>query len=171
MLEMARSTYNDKREPGSTTPGGWKLHKRDTDRFTSFDVYVYRKEISKDKYDYTVAFRGSQQWQDWVVDALQVGANIGGLQLGEATKFVKGLIEDDRKWMNHLYITGHSLGGYLAQWVQSEMIDENIPWVESNTVTFSAPGLTASMNFLDITHKAKVVAKLVNDKLKNMMIS
>lgn len=166
MLEMARSTYNDKREPGSTTPGGWKLHKRDTDRFTSFDVYVYRKEISKDKYDYTVAFRGSQQWQDWVVDALQVGANIGGLQLGEATKFVKGLIEDDRKWMNHLYITGHSLGGYLAQWVQSEMIDENIPWVESNTVTFSAPGLTASMNFLDITHKAKVLAKLVNDKLK-----
>ncbi|HDR7851204.1 TPA: DUF2974 domain-containing protein, partial [Bacillus toyonensis] len=150
------------------SPGGWVLHKKHTNQsITSFDVYVYRKEISKDKYAYTVAFRGSQQWQDWVIqDLLQVGLSVGGLQIGEATNFVKELIETDGKKMSHLYITGHSLGGYLAQWVQSEMIDENIPWVESNTVTFNAPGLSPNINFLELAHQAKVIKKLANSKLK-----
>ncbi|WP_033717171.1 glycoside hydrolase domain-containing protein, partial [Bacillus cereus] len=167
LLEMASYTYDDDLVvEKSTSPGGWILHDKYTNKFTSFDVFVYRKEISKDKYAYTVAFRGSQQWQDWVIDFLQVGSNIGGLQVGEAAKFVGKLIETDRDKMSHLYITGHSLGGYLAQWAQSEMVDENIPWVESNAVTFSAPGLTTSINFLDITHQAKVVTKLAKDKLK-----
>ncbi|MDT3495930.1 DUF1906 domain-containing protein [Bacillus toyonensis] len=169
LLAMASSTYDDDDdlvENQSTSPGGWKLYKKHTNQITSFDVCVYRKEISKDKYAYTVAFRGSQQWQDWVIDFLQVGANVGGLQVGEAAKFVKKLIETDREKMSHLYITGHSLGGYLAQWAQSELVDENIPWVESNAVTFSAPGLTTSINFIDITHQAKVVTKLAKDKLK-----
>ena len=174
LLEMARSTYNDdlktdEKNPAEAfiSPGGWVLHKKHANQsITSFDVYVYRKEISKEKYAYTVAFRGSQQWQDFVVDFLQVGLNMGGLQIGEAANFVKELIETDGKKMSHLYITGHSLGGYLAQWVQSEMIDENLPWVESNTVTFNAPGFSPIINFHDITHQAKVIQKLANNKLK-----
>ncbi|WP_028402235.1 glycoside hydrolase domain-containing protein [Ectobacillus panaciterrae] len=174
LAEMANSTYNDElktdeKDPAEafTSPGGWVLHKKHANQsITSFDVYVYRKEISKEKYAYTVAFRGSQQWQDFVVDFLQVGLNMGGLQIGEAANFVKELIETDGKEMSHLYITGHSLGGYLAQWVQSEMIDGNIPWVESNTVTFNAPGFSPSINFLDITHQAKVIKKLANNELK-----
>ncbi|MGG2016925.1 glycoside hydrolase domain-containing protein [Bacillus sp. S10(2024)] len=174
LLEMARSTYNDDLKTDEKTPaeafispGGWVLHKKHANQsITSFDVYVYRKEISKEKYAYTVAFRGSQQWQDFVVDFLQVGLNMGGLQIGEAANFVKELIETDGKKMSHLYITGHSLGGYLAQWVQSEMIDENLPWVESNTVTFNAPGFSPIINFHDITHQAKVIQKLANNKLK-----
>lgn len=175
LAEMANSTYNNKLKTDEENPaeafkipGGWVLHKKNTDTsITSFDVYVYRKEISKEKYAYTVAFRGSQQWQDWVVqDLLQVGLNLGGLQIGEAANFVRKLIETDGKKMSHLYITGHSLGGYLAQWVQSELIDENIPWVESNTVTFNAPGLSPTINFLDLTHQAKVIKKLASNELK-----
>ncbi|MGH0425253.1 glycoside hydrolase domain-containing protein, partial [Bacillus pretiosus] len=174
LAEMANNTYDEDKKSDEETdkpfisPGGWVLHKKHTNQsITSFDVYVYRKEISKDKYAYTVAFRGSQQWQDWVIqDLLQVGLSVGGLQIGEATNFVKELIETDGKKMSHLYITGHSLGGYLAQWVQSEMIDENIPWVESNTVTFNAPGLSPNINFLELAHQAKVIKKLANSKLK-----
>ncbi|PEI86482.1 glycoside hydrolase domain-containing protein [Bacillus toyonensis] len=175
LAEMANNTYDDElkseeEDPAKAfkSPGGWVLHKKHTNQsITSFDVYVYRKEISKDKYAYTVAFRGSQQWQDWVIqDLLQVGLSVGGLQIAEATNFVKELIETDGKKMSHLYITGHSLGGYLAQWVQSEMIDENIPWVESNTVTFNAPGLSPNINFLELAHQAKVIKKLANSKLK-----
>ncbi|MDH2859569.1 hypothetical protein [Bacillus cytotoxicus] len=68
--------------------------------------------------------------------------------------------------MSHLYITGHSLGGYLAQWVQSEIIDGALPWVESFAVTFNAPGFNPLMQFIDNTYKVKVINKLANDKLK-----
>ncbi|QWG64976.1 glycoside hydrolase domain-containing protein [Bacillus mycoides] len=175
LAEMANNTYKDtlkseEEDPADAfkSPGGWVLHKKHAKpSITSFDVYVYRKEISKEKYAYTVAFRGSQQWQDWVIqDLLQVALNVGGLQISEATNFVKELIETDGKKMSHLYITGHSLGGYLAQWVQSEIIDENIPWVESNAVTFNAPGLSPNINFLDLTHQAKVIKKLASNGLK-----
>ncbi|MDC2865368.1 glycoside hydrolase domain-containing protein [Bacillus sp. BP-3] len=168
LLEMANSTYNDKLiEKQYKSPGNWLLWQKYTDKsMHSFDVYVYRKEISKDEYACTVAFRGTQQWQDWVVDILQVGLNAGSYQVDEAIKFVEKLIETENKWMSHLYITGHSLGGYLAQFVQSEIIDENLPWVESNAVTFNAPGLSSSINFLDIVYQAKVSRKLANNKLK-----
>ncbi|MFD5264478.1 glycoside hydrolase domain-containing protein [Bacillus wiedmannii] len=175
LAEMANNTYketikSEEEDPADAfkSPGGWVLRKKHAKQsVTSFDVYVYRKEISKEKYAYTVAFRGSQQWQDWVIqDLLQVALNVGGLQISEATNFVKELIETDGKKMSHLYITGHSLGGYLAQWVQSEMIDENIPWVESNAVTFNAPGLSPNINFLDLTHQAKVIKKLASNGLK-----
>ncbi|HDR3908884.1 MULTISPECIES: glycoside hydrolase domain-containing protein [Bacillus] len=175
LAEMANNTYketlkSEEEDPANAfkSPGGWVLYKKHAKpSITSFDVYVYRKEISKEKYAYTVAFRGSQQWQDWVIqDLLQVALNVGGLQISEATNFVKELIETDGKKMSHLYITGHSLGGYLAQWVQSEMIDENIPWVESNAVTFNAPGLSPNINFLDLTHQAKVIKKLASNQLK-----
>ncbi|MGF9977343.1 glycoside hydrolase domain-containing protein [Viridibacillus arvi] len=163
LAEMARNAYHD-RPIGDDIPGGWKLYRKNSDSATSFDVHVYRKEISSGKYAYTVAFRGSQEWQDFVVDILQIGANIGGLQIGEAVDYVRELIQTDSKMMSHMYITGHSLGGYLAQYVQSEMIDENLPWVESNTVTFNAPGFDPFI-YADNEHKTKVIKKLANDFL------
>ncbi|HDR7449551.1 TPA: DUF1906 domain-containing protein [Bacillus toyonensis] len=171
LLAMASSTYDDGLVVNeSKSPGGWLLHRKHTGKSkTSFDVYVYKKEISKDKYAYTVAFRGSQQLTDWVVqDFLQVGNNVANLQAEEAAKYVKTLIETDidRNKMSHLYITGHSLGGYLAQWVQSEIIDGNLPSVKSYAVTFNAPGFNPLMKFIDNAYKAKVVVKLANDKLK-----
>ncbi|PEZ61852.1 hypothetical protein CN372_17605 [Bacillus anthracis] len=79
---------------------------------------------------------------------------------------LKWTIDTDCKWMSHLYITGHSLSGYLAQWVQSEMIDGALPWVESFAVTSNAPGFNPLMKFINNGYELKVINKLVNDKLK-----
>ncbi|MGY3190522.1 glycoside hydrolase domain-containing protein [Lysinibacillus sp. TE18511] len=166
LAEMARNAYRKDPPEDFVSPGGWELIKTDTNSFTSFDVHVYSKEISIGKYAYTVAFRGSQEWEDFVEDIVQVGLNMGGLQIDDAVDYVRELIQTDSEMMSHMYITGHSLGGYLAQYVQSEMIDENLPWVESNTVTFNAPGFNPGISFVDIAHKAKVTLKLANDKLK-----
>ncbi|MES9703112.1 glycoside hydrolase domain-containing protein [Bacillus toyonensis] len=168
LLEMARYTYHDDKKTDEQTdkpfisPGGWVLHKKDGNSRTDFDVYVYRKAISKDKFAYTVAFRGSQQWKDWVVDFLQVGQNYENLQAEDAANYVKELIKTDGEKMSHLYITGHSLGGYLAQYAQSEIIDGAIPWVDSFAVTFSAPGFMPII-VPDNTFKMKVLNKLINE--------
>ncbi|HDX9614125.1 TPA: DUF2974 domain-containing protein, partial [Bacillus toyonensis] len=168
LLEMAGSTYNEKREIGSTNSAGWTLYQKSTNVRTDFDVYVYRKLVIKgakdveNKYDYTVAFRGSQQWKDWVVDFLQVGQNYANLQAEDAAAYVGQLIRTDYQNMKKLYITGHSLGGFLAQWAQSEIIDGAIPSAESLAVTFSAPGFMPSL-VPDNTFKIKVLNKLKNE--------
>ncbi|HDR7449701.1 DUF1906 domain-containing protein [Bacillus toyonensis] len=163
LLEMAANSYEVLELGKFTSPGNWVLYQQYRYPKSDFDVQVYRKEIYTDKYDYTVAFRGSQEPMDWVVDVVQVVGNIGGLQADDAAKFVKELIETDREKISHLYITGHSLGGYLTQYVQSEIIDGNLPWIESSAVTFNAPGVS----FLDVFDKvfgAKMSKKILNDK-------
>ncbi|KFM95072.1 DUF1906 domain-containing protein [Bacillus clarus] len=162
LLEMAGSSYGKEVVGEYTVAGDWLLCQQYSYPKSDFDVQVYRKEISKDKYVYTVAFRGSQEPMDWAVDVAQVVGNIGGLQAEDAANFVKELIETDRNRISHLYITGHSLGGYLAQYVQSEIIDGNLPWIESYAVTFNAPGVS----FLDIFDKVfsdKISKKILND--------
>ncbi|MGH0425678.1 glycoside hydrolase domain-containing protein [Bacillus pretiosus] len=163
LLEMAANSYYILEVDKFTSPGNWVLYQQYRYPKSDFDVQVYRKEISKDKYDYTVAFRGSQELTDWVVDVVQVVGNVGGLQADDAANFVKELIETDRNKINHLYITGHSLGGYLTQYVQSEIVDGNLPWIESSAMTFNAPGV----GFLDVFDKvfgAKMLKKIQNDK-------
>ncbi|MBE7107038.1 DUF1906 domain-containing protein [Bacillus cereus] len=162
LLEMAANSYEILEVGKFTSPGNWVLYQQYRYPKSDFDVQVYRKEIYTDKYDYTVAFRGSQEPMDWVVDVVQVVGNVGGLQADDAAKFVKELIETDRNKISHLYITGHSLGGYLTQYVQSEIIDGNLPWIESSAVTFNAPGV----GFLDVFDKvfgAKMSKKLQNE--------
>ena len=64
--------------------------------------------------------------------------------------------------ISQLYFTGHSLGGYLAQWVQSEIIDGNVPWTDSFAVTFNAPGFNTTKiptNFSE--YQEKVTKKLI----------
>ncbi|MGS0413905.1 glycoside hydrolase domain-containing protein [Bacillus cereus] len=153
LLEMARNAYHDELETDAkpdktfTSPGGWVLHQKHRIGQNGFDAFVFRKKMPKDltetpKYAYTVAFRGTQveEINDILEDLYSVVGNFGGLQTGSAVDLVKKLIETDHKMITHMYFTGHSLGGYLAQWVQSEMIDGNLPWADSFTVTFNAPG-------------------------------
>ncbi len=77
---------------------------------------------------------------------------------------LKWTIDTDCKWMSHLYITGHSLGGYLAQWVQSEIIDGNLPWTDSFAVTFNAPGFNTEKLFPNFSeYQEKVTKKIKNN--------
>ncbi|MEW9576622.1 DUF1906 domain-containing protein [Bacillus toyonensis] len=159
LIEMARNSYKIKEVGKFTSPGNWVLYQQYTNSRTSFDVQVYRKLVFKgekpeeDKFVYTVAFRGSQEAMDWAVDVAQVVGNIGGLQAEDAASFVRQLIRTDYSKMTHMYIIGHSLGGYLAQFVQSEIIDGNLPWVESYAVTFNAPGLSPFKTFDEVFYK------------------
>ncbi|PEA54146.1 peptidoglycan-binding protein, partial [Bacillus pseudomycoides] len=173
LAEMSRLAYHKELiEDSSKGPGDWELHKKLRNDKTGFDAFVFRKKIPKDstemqKYVYTVAFRGTQPKEKWdiIEDVAQVVGNVGSLQAADAINYIKKLIDDDHTIMSHMYFTGHSLGGYLAQWVQSEMIDGNLPWVESFTMTFNAPGFSPNVG-PDMGYKEKVFKKLLNDKQK-----
>ncbi|MED1406047.1 hypothetical protein P4U07_25235 [Bacillus mycoides] len=166
-IYMSENSYLNK-EIGSWSPGEWQLYKKYTNPDTSFTAYVYRKKFYMDvdtgKYGYTIVFRGSEDKLDVKEDLLQVIGNIGGMQADDAVNFVRDLINSDRSLINHMYFTGHSLGGYLAQWVHSEMIDGALPLGESFSMTFNAPGFNPIANPNDSVFKEKVSSKVFNDK-------
>ncbi|MBW3496248.1 glycoside hydrolase domain-containing protein [Bacillus sp. FDAARGOS_1420] len=169
LLEMSRNAYHDELETDAkpdktfTSSGGWVLHQKHRIDTNGFDAFVFRKKMPTDltktpKYAYTVAFRGTQKEElnDILEDLYSVVGNFGGLQSRSAIDLVKKLIETDYKMITHMYFTGHSLGGYLAQWVQSEIIDGTLPWLDSFTVTFNAPGFNnfkLPINFLEFQKK------------------
>ncbi|MGN7895090.1 hypothetical protein ACTJJY_23815 [Bacillus sp. 22475] len=164
---MSKRAY-DTPSKDSFIEGGWQVY--DTySASNSLDVVVYRKKYIEDYdrgfYGYTFAFRGSQETLDFVIDVAQVAGNVGGLQAQSAVDYVKKIIDKDRPKMHHVYFTGHSLGGYLAQWVQSEMIDGTIISGPSYTMTFNAPGISTGINFLDPSYTAKAYKKIAKDKV------
>ncbi|ARO16880.1 hypothetical protein protein [Bacillus cereus G9241] len=65
--------------------------------------------------------------------------------------------------ISQLYFTGHSLGGYLAQWVQSEIIDGNVPWTDSFAVTFNAPGFNTTKIPTNFSEYQEKVTKKINN--------
>ncbi|MBC2688171.1 DUF1906 domain-containing protein (plasmid) [Bacillus toyonensis] len=177
-LEMSRNAYKDdlitdvKPDKVFTSPGGWVLHQKHRVNKNGFDAYVFRKKMPTDstevpKYAYTIAFRGTQKEEpgDIFQDIYQVLLNFGGLQADSAVNLVKKLIETDYRMISQLYFTGHSLGGYLAQWVQSEIIDGNLPWTDSFAVTFNAPGFNSEKLFPNFSeYQEKVTKKIKNNK-------
>ncbi|MGI2734273.1 glycoside hydrolase domain-containing protein [Bacillus cytotoxicus] len=175
LLEMARSTYNEEKEIGETTAlGDWKLYQKYKNERTELDAYVYRKLVIKgkttveDRCDYTVAFRGSQQWQDWILqDYQQILLNLDKLQAEDASAYVGQLVRTDYQNMRNMYLTGHSLGGYLAQWVQSEMIDGALPGSALLAVTFNAPGFNSIENPAFPSEFQKKVMKKIENHKKN----
>ena len=64
-------------------------------------------------------------------------------QAYEAGGYVKNVVLRFLPNMESIYFTGHSLGGYLAQWVQSE-IDDGLIYapIPCTTYTFNSPGFT-----------------------------
>ncbi|AOM13820.1 lipase family protein [Bacillus thuringiensis] len=170
LLYMAENAYYNK-EIDSESPGAWKLYKKYTNPGTSFTAYVYRKryytEIESELYDYTFSFRGTADTLDYIEDVLQVVGNVGGLQAEDAVNYMRNLISKDAKLIHNVYFTGHSLGGYLAQWVQSEIIDQSL--FQSNntfTITFNAPGLSPFIFPVISPYQAKVMGKIIRDKVK-----
>lgn len=170
LLYIAENVYfNDEIE--SESPGAWKLYKKYTNPDTSFTAYVYRKryytDIASGLYDYTFSFRGTADTLDYIENVLQVVGNVGGLQAEDAVNYVRNLISKDAKLIHNVYFTGHSLGGYLAQWVQSEIIDQSL--FQSNntfTITFNAPGLSPFIFPVISPYQTKVMGKITRDKVK-----
>ncbi|PUB00923.1 lipase (class 3) [Paenisporosarcina sp. OV554] len=70
--------------------------------------------------------------------------------------------------MNNIFFTGHSLGGYLASYVESEVVDKDISvGVSNKSYTFNAPGvspaifLRANWMFVNANIKLTVSAKIL----------
>ncbi|RIV19182.1 DUF2974 domain-containing protein [Alicyclobacillaceae bacterium I2511] len=92
-----------------------------------------------------IAFRGSSNTQDYVYDlstiALHISAD-GGAQLSQARELVSRVIT------NHpgaqVLLTGHSLGGWLAERVALDLHEHNlpisVPYAFLGAATFNAPG-------------------------------
>lgn len=170
LLYMAKGAYYEK-EIDSESPGVWKLYKKYTNLDTSLTVHVYRKhyytDVDTELYDYTFSFRGTAEALDYIQNVLQVVANVGGLQAEDAVNYVRNLISKDKKLIHNVYFTGHSLGGYLAQWVQSEIIDQSLfQSSDTFTITFNAPGLSPLIFSDSRPYQKKVTGKIICDKVK-----
>ena len=60
--------------------------------------------------EYVIAFRGTQETMDMVVDAI-IGINNFNPQFSEARDFVQDMMVSHNISAEHLTLTGHSLGG------------------------------------------------------------
>jgi len=170
LLYIAENTYYNKKID-SESPSEWKLYEKYTNRGTSFTVYVYRKhyytDINLGLYDYIFSFRGTDDTLDYIENVLQIVGNIGGLQAEDAVNYVRNFISKNVNLIHNVYFTGHSLGGYLAQWVQNEIIDQSL--FQSNktfTITFNAPGVSPFIFPFISPYQAKVMGKISRDKVK-----
>jgi Lipase (class 3) len=90
---------------------------------------------------------------------------IKGLQTRKAISLTKDLIKKEKGNIKRLYFTGHSLGGFLASWVQSEVVDGDIKVsVTSKAYVFNAPGIS-TVNVLGIP-LVSVISRVPNPFLK-----
>lgn len=140
---------------------GWLLIESVDNKY-GLQAKLFRKMLPNGKFSYTIAFRGTDSWADLLNNINQIGVNSMKGQAYEAQSYTNHVILRFLPNMESLYITGHSLGGYLTQWVQSE-IDENRMFAPIKTAayTFNAPGFTK------LKHVTNPYYLTVKQKLEN----
>lgn len=90
------------------------------------------------------------------------------MQVSTAVSQTQKIINDNKSTMNKVYFTGHSLGGFIAAWVGSEVVDGDITGVSKSnmkTYTFNAPGLSPKTNLLTALLTYESTLKIASDKL------
>jgi Ca2+-binding RTX toxin-like protein len=101
---------------------------------SSFDAILFLDHTTDKK---ILAIRGSQEVTDYVVD---VGLGISGLVYGQnvsLNNFYDALISDNKLSLtDKVDVTGHSLGGYLAQ-----LFTASHSYAVDNAYTYNAPGI------------------------------
>ncbi len=105
---------------------------------TLFDGFFARLYGNKNSKDAVIAYRGTlpDRIDNLAID-LQLALRLPSIYQFRALKFYRKSLEILRSWRNfkgHLSLTGHSLGGYLAQYVSIMMKNGDIP-----VVVFNAP--------------------------------
>ena len=127
---------------------------------------VFRRYSGNNKYSYAIAYRGTDSWYDVVTDVEEVWLNRAKGQTNDAANLISTIRTRYSSNMDGLYFTGHSLGGYLAQWVQSEITDGVIGMnVPTATYTYNAPGFT--QNIPPFGGELPTFYNKVKEKLKN----
>ena len=106
----------------------------DIGNYSSFEAVLFLDTQTGKK---VMAIRGSQEVTDYLLDA---GLGLGGLIYGQnvsLNNFYDALVADNKLSItDKIDVTGHSLGGYLAQLFTAEH-----PYAINNAYTYNAPGI------------------------------
>jgi hypothetical protein len=125
---------------------GWDILKRKNDQGSGFSATVFLKNDNV-----IVAFRGTNEFKDWRKANLPALLGIGN----EQTKMAESLIEEvSREYKGkNIYITGHSLGGYLSYVAATRAYGLSLNIME--VATFNALGLNVQpeSNRIDVLRK------------------
>lgn len=151
------------------TENNWKWVE-DYSTSGGLQVKVYRKRYDS-KYYYIFAFRGTTSGRDIIASdfaEVVLGGEIN--QVSSSVSYVNSIISRDRGIMDKVYFTGHSLGGYLAAWCESDLVDGIISVPNGSYCrTFNAPGTVDSWK-IGRDHQY-ITSGVYDDYIKNYMIS
>jgi pimeloyl-ACP methyl ester carboxylesterase len=138
-----------------------------------YSVAFGKKDENGNLEDIVICYRGSQifpfkeAYRDFIETDLKIGLGKKPLQFDEGFEFYKEMVT--RYGHSNIHLTGHSLGGGIAQYValMSEKILEDKEFVPT-TVTFNSIGIRVEGmvkidDFLELEEAKKFVCKMVEE--------
>ena len=146
LARMAEDCYEPCRSPRML--GKWTRNDKESGEQDNFYACAYRL---KDSGITVVAFRGTQDWRDAIVeDVCGIGLSLNSLSLKlekaiEFTSMMQFASKD-------LWLTGHSLGGAYVQLVAAIL---NIPGM-----TFNSPGALNLLNQMSPRLQSKIAGSI-----------
>lgn len=138
------------------------------DKVTGFEGAVFERDYNGKRH-LTIVFRGTEmdKLNDLTTDFLDVFIPIFKNQANVAKRLVKNAIKlnTSSNPIDEISITGHSLGGFLAQCVGVEIAQNNIEMsnINWNTSTFNAPGLWITPK--ELSKSKNISSKEINEYL------
>jgi len=124
---------------------GWKVIECVYNPITGFEASAYAKDNN-----IVIATRGSEAkniadfLQDWVL-ADVIGFTMGlNAQLPAMETFISCVVARYGNYYDNIYVTGHSLGGYLALMASSQLVKHGLGNKIKGVVTFNALGMNTS---------------------------
>ncbi|MGL5377526.1 MAG: hypothetical protein ACRCZR_06095 [Cetobacterium sp.] len=154
----------------------WEIFYVDTKRASDLDknstgfYSVVFRNVKTDRY--VIAYRGSEKYpledayKDFIENDLKIGLGIKPLQFYNGLEVFNKLYDDFKIEKERISITGHSLGGGIAQFV-SIMVDKERGFIPY-TCTWNAVGINRDgiINLLDFFNYDKVLEKLNLDDIE-----
>lgn len=138
----------------------WKI--KETFHFSSgFDSILFetKNKLNSKNNIHILAFRGTDEISDIDDDiALSVGANPKQAKDAENLIDRLSLIPS----IKNLYLTGHSLGGYLSQRAHTHAVKKGYDFVQQ-TYTFNSPKVKGNIFNKDVKHSAEIMDKLTKE--------
>lgn len=157
----------------------WRVFKVDNRTVTAQDSYKvsgYYAVVFENSEKYIISYRGSEKYpiedayKDFIETDLAIGFGKIPKQFYEGIEIYNLLITKYNISKNDIILTGHSLGGGIAQYV-ALTIDKNknyIPKVYTwNGVGINRDGIVNILEFLDLKTILKKNTDLTDEELKN----